>query len=319
MRETGFQTAIVIRGIVHRCCLSVSLMSALFVVSGCGGSGLEYREVKRIDEKVTQEELDGFLRVVNRLPDHKLPKLPTVFPPPPNWNRGRTLPVSQLVDEERSELANRWSVEWIARRLEKNRRLQHALRLERMTTEQFVGLMLTLGVTLSRSTLHDHQNLGKILAKGKEVIAQLKRDSHRRFAELNEQDRYTILVRAIWIARVDRAARLKQVPPENLALVREHYETLAGIFPLEFTTNPFDSIVDRMESDGLPFQETIESGRDDRIAWRPDRALIGHDRPDVITTDSPIRTGSRTVRNPSPSVPSTDSRSASPRTSPSGP
>jgi len=303
MCGNGFQVATFIRGTVLRCCLSVCLMGALFAASGCGGSGLEYREVKRIDEKVTQEELNGFLRVVQRLPDHKLPKLPAVFPPPPNWSRGRTLPVSQLVDEERDELANRWSVEWIARRLEKNHRLQYALRSERMTTEQFVGLMLTIGVTLSRNTLHEHQNLYKILVKGKAVIAQLKRDSRRRFAELKEQDRYTVLVRAIWISRVDRAARLKQVPPENLALVREHHERLAAIFPAEFTTNPFDSIVDRMESDGLPFEETGESGRDDRIAWRPDRALIGHDRPDVSTAGSAVPTESGTVLNPSPPRP----------------
>jgi len=266
-------------------------------VSGCGGSSLEYREVRRIDEKITQTELNGFLRVVNRLPGHKLPKWPSVFPPPPNWSRGRTLPVSQLVDEARSELANRWSVEWIARRLGKNRRLQHALRRERMTTEQFVGLTLALGVALSRDTLHAHQDLDRILAKGKDVIAQLKRDSHRRFAELNDQDRYTVLVRAIWISRVDRAAHLKLVPPENLALVREHAKTLVAVFPPEFMTNPFDSIVDRMESDGLPFEETSGSGRDDRIVWRPDRALIGHDRPDVLTAGSPVRADSATDRN----------------------
>jgi len=303
MCENGFQTPNLIRVAARRCGLCLCLLTVVITVSGCGGNGLEYTEVKRIDEKITQAELNGFLRVVNRLPDHKLPKLPSVFPPPPNWNSRRTLPVSQLVDEERSELATRWSVEWIARRLKKNRRLQLALRLERMTTEQFVGLTLAIGVALSRNTLHGHQNFDMILANGKAVIAQLKRDSHRRFAELNDQDRYTVLVRAIWISRVDRAVHLEQVPPENLALVREHYETLAAIFPPEFTTNPFDSIADRMESDGLPFEETGESGRDDRIAWRPDRALIGHDRPDVVPAESPARTGSQAIRNPSPAGP----------------
>jgi hypothetical protein len=252
---------------------------ALLLLCGCAGETIDYIETKRIDEKVTEPELRTFLAIVESLADKKLPKLPPVFAAPPEWHHARTLPVNELVNEERTMLDDRWSVEALARALDRNRPLQRALRREQLTPEQFVGLTLAIGAALSKTTLRDDQKLDDILAKGQIVLQSLSQETES-FSSLSRERRHYFLQQAAWVTRVDRAKRLTLVPPENSALVEKHRAALEAIFPGEFKLNPLDAIADLLEERGMPFEELPVSGTDDQIEWNPDEAIVGHDEPD---------------------------------------
>ena len=240
------------------------------LVAGCAEDSTEFTETKRIDEKVTEAELQTYLRIVHSLPDKKLPDIPPVFALPPEWNHARTLPVGELVNEEKNLIAERWTAEWLARQLQRNRRLSRALRREKLTLEQFAGLTLAIGVSLARNTLRDNQKLEEMLQAGHIVVDRLGSDT-RPFLSLPLDGKHYILQQSAWILRVDRIERLKLVPPENIALVRTHLEVLEPIFPSEFTSNPLDAVVDLLEEQGLPFEELVESGSDDLIVMEPGR------------------------------------------------
>jgi hypothetical protein len=246
------------------------------VVVGCGPDRSEFTATKRIDEKVTEAELKAFVRVIRSLPDEKIPEIPLVFAPPPDWNQARTLPVGELVNEEQNLIDERWSAEWLARYFEKNRRLARALRREQMTTEQFAGLTLAVGVALARNTLQDDRNLDKVLQKGYAAVKRLKSDS-RPFSSLGREGRHHILRQAAWITRIDRIERLTQVPPENIAIVREHLDMLQPMFPAEFGINPLAAVVDRLDEQGMPFEEMVESGSDAEIEWDAHDVDVGTD------------------------------------------
>lgn len=264
----------------------VVLIGLCAAVAGCGVDQLEYTEFKRIDEKVTEAELEQFLRVIDSLPDKKLPKIDQVFAPLPSWSPARTLPVNDLADEEQKLLDQRWSVEAISRKLKQDRVLQRALRREQMTLEQFVGMSLTLGAALAKSMLRDQQNLDRIIASGRAEIGILRKDK-RSFSKLNRETQHTILRRAGYLTRVDRARRLKEVPPENIALVRKHVEKLTTIFPGDVTTNPLDAVADLLEERGMPFEEMKPSGFDVDITWDSENAKIGVDSPDPVISEKP--------------------------------
>jgi len=253
---------------------------------GCTGESLQHVHPKRADEKVTLSEYHDFLRVIESLPDGKLPEFPSVYAPPPEWRASRTLEIKELVREESNAIENRWDKELLARHLRRRRRLMRALRRERMEAEQFVGLALSIGIALGRDALREDQDLKKIITNGNAKIAEMEEDT-RRFSELNPEDLHSVLQKAVWITRVDRAERLLLVPPENVSLVREHREQLEKIFPEDYTANPLDPVADLKVDQGLPFEELAESGFDDRIEWDIDDAIVGADTPDSVAHDEP--------------------------------
>jgi hypothetical protein len=250
------------------------------LAAGCGGEEAAFTETRRIDEKVTTRELTAFVRVVRSLPNDRLPDMPPVFAPPPDWNHARTLPVAELVNEEQNHISERWSPEWLARHLEKHRPLARALRRERMSTEQFAGLTLALGAALARNTVGDTDDFPKILRRGQPAVARLQDDT-RPFSSLRRDGKHHVLQQAAWVTRIDRIRRLMQVPPENIALVQAHLALLAPMFPAEFNSNPLEAVADRLEEQGLPFAETGDSGSDANIEWDPQNAVIGADPPDA--------------------------------------
>lgn len=246
---------------------------------GCSEESLEYTEVKRPNEKVTEEEYEAFLRVIDSLPEKKLPEFTSVLVPAPKWLKSRTLRINDLVSEAEIEISDRWKVEWIARQLKRNRSLQRILRREAMTTEQFVGLTLTIGVALSRNTIRSHQDLNQIVKTGNEIVRQLKTDN-RLFHKLKEEGRHAVLRDAVWITRIDRAKRLRQVPPENMELAETHEEELVKIFPNYFSINPLDELIDNLEEFGIPFEFLPDSGFDEITQWEKLNPIVGYDTPD---------------------------------------
>ena len=285
------------------------LATVLVLASSCQRGPGDFHEVKRIHEKVTKAELEQFFRIIDALPDKKLPELPPVLRPLPNWNPERTLPVSELANEEKKALESAWKVDSLTRVLKRNKDLQRALQSEQMTLKQFIGLTLAIGAACSRSQLRANQNLNDVIARGREVLdetPQIQKDD-RNFAQLSREARFTVLRRAGWLTRIDRANRLKDVPPENIALVRAHAKQLDKILPKQFLENPLDTVADLLEERGMPFEELDSSGRDDKISWGPeDNPIIGTDKPDVVANRpnsaigrSPVSTG-KTTSPPTP-------------------
>ena len=256
----------------------VTVLAASTVLSGCGETELTYTESKRVSEEVTPGELRAFLEIVDHLPDRKLPPFPDLYLPLPNWNAERTLRVSDLVDSELMTLVDRWSPQDLVDALPQSRSLDRWLLRKRMTREQFIGLALSIGAALSRSTVRENQDLMKFFTRGEEVVSRL-RSNTRRFNTLTPETMHNILHDAAWISRYDRAKRLLSVPERNVELVLQHSEQLIELFPAELTRNPFDDIVDRLDEHGIPFEELPGNEHFDVLSWDPAEAIVGRDDP----------------------------------------
>src|SRR3990172_1367845 len=92
--------------------LSVVTCVVVLWTAGCSEPPKErHLEVTQINDKVSEPEFQRFLEVVQKLPGGKLPELPTFFGPAPDWSPSRTLPVRDLVKEEKLSLSARWETE----------------------------------------------------------------------------------------------------------------------------------------------------------------------------------------------------------------
>jgi len=260
---------------------TISVILIVLAIVGCEAPEKKFERAKQIDEKVTQAEFEKFQRIVSALPDSKISDFPLVFLSVPQWDPDRSLPVSELVKEEKQRLKQKWKIDSVLRQLKKDRQLTRILRRKKLSLEKFIGLTLALGAALSRSRIENEDDLKTAIKKGEPIVNRLEKDS-RSFSALNEEDRQTVLRNAIWITRMHRAIQISKVPPENLALIREHEETILKMLPQQFSKDPLASAVDLLEERGLPFEELKESGFDSDLFWVPKNAIIGTDRPDKI-------------------------------------
>ncbi len=248
----------------------------LILLCGCGEETLDYTEVKRIDELVSTDELKSILRIARSLPDNRLPKLPNIYTSPPVWTAERTLSVKELIAEEEETIRRRNDIEQLAEYLGHNSRLDELLKKERMTREQFVGLFITVGVAMSRSTMTEEADFEEIIHDGRAALRPLQRDQTS-FATYSEDQQFFILQQAKWLTRIDRAEKLNLVPPENLQLVREHNDLLAPIFPEELQSDPLQAVTNPSEEIGTPFEDTAATQFDQKIRWSPQDAILGSD------------------------------------------
>jgi hypothetical protein len=267
----------------RRCFALLTLLAVL--LPGCEEEPLDFFEVKRIDEVLTESELDDFLEVVRLMPEGKLPELQTIYRVPVLWNETRTLPVSELVNEELTFIERPWDAKHLAHEMEANRRFQRVLRRAQMTPEQFMGLMLTVGTAMNRSQLADQFDFDGFIERGENVVGQLKRN-RTPFVDYSPDRQFTLTREAVWLYRVDRAKRLRDVPRENVELVRDRWAELVKVFPEEFQVDPLAIIADRLEEQGIPFEELPETGSDAAIQWSHDAALIGADPVPLLSDQS---------------------------------
>jgi hypothetical protein len=256
----------------------VAVLATAIILSGCEDPTLTYTEVKRVSEEVTPSELRAFFEIVEHLPDRRLPAFPELYLPLPNWNAERTLPIGDLVDAEQLSLTERWGTEQLIDAIPHSRTLDRWLLRKRMTREQFVGLTLAIGAALSKSTVRENQDLAGIAAKGENVVSKL-RSRREPFNSLSPEAMHNVLHEAAWITRLDRARRLLSVPEKNVQLVLEHSEELVKQFPGELTRNPFDGIADRLDEQGIPFEELPGNDAFDTLNWDPEDAIVGRDDP----------------------------------------
>ena len=251
----------------------------LLSFSGCADHSLEYTELKQINEKVTEAELKRYLKVIQLLPQNKLPAFPSVYAPAPAWSHIRSLPIEDLVNSEQNNLSLLWDVERISDQFGiRNRTLKKALHRRDMSKEQFISYTLALGLAASRNQLREDQDLEEIIEKGNKTIHKLQLDK-RPFSSLSLEERHRTLHEAMWISRVNRADHLIQVPPENMNLVKNHWDQLQKVLPPEFMKNPLDELTDTLEEHGIPFTFS-EDDSDELLQWTSVNAIIGNDEPD---------------------------------------
>ncbi|QDT99112.1 hypothetical protein V144x_46220 [Gimesia aquarii] len=245
----------------------------------CSDSSLDYTELKQINEKVTESELKKYLKVIGLLPQKKVPPFPSVYAPAPSWSHIRSLPIEDLVNSEQINLSQLWEIERISDHFgNRNRTLKKALHRREMSKDQFISITMALGLAASRHQLREDQNLEAIMQKGNKVIHQLQLDK-RPFSSLSLEERHRTLNEAMWIARVNRAEHLIQIPPENVNLVKTHWDELKEVLPAEFLKNPLEDLSDPLEEHGIPFTiDEIDSN--DRLQWTSTEAIIGTDPPD---------------------------------------
>lgn len=244
------------------------------LAAGCEQDEIPYTEVKRIDDRLTQVELAAFLSIVKSLPEKALSTLSATYTPRPEWSPNRTLPVNELVIEEKKQLALHNSVKWLAQRIPQSRAFNRALRREQMTIDQFVGLALVIGTTLRHDELSEDQDIDSLLKHGKRIVAAMERET-RVLSSLTEDNAARIVVQAGWIPLVDRLERLKQVQPENLALIRGNRDALKSLFPEDMLKNPLAGLSKVVEHEEMPFEELPESGSDNHLQWSRDQAFTG--------------------------------------------
>ncbi|HEY3966499.1 MAG TPA: hypothetical protein VGM05_18195 [Planctomycetaceae bacterium] len=259
--------------------LIVILTGLSFFASGCEDPEFVQPEPKRADDQLTQAEVDAFLSVINGLPGKRLPALPAVMLPAAQWSRNRTLPISDLVKEEEKMLRDRHSIDWFISHVPQSRFLKRALRKEHLTMEQFMGLYLALGISMSRDHLPADRDLAQVLVRGKRAIAALKKEEKKTLVDLPEEQAYFIQEQSGWLAVIDRAARLNPVHPQNVSLVRQNADRLGAVMPAEFTRNPLLEFATILDDRGVPFQEPPGHETDDHISWTRDRAIVGADSP----------------------------------------
>lgn len=246
--------------------------AVLATTCGCEDPGSPLASRKTPDEAITRHELDVLKRILGKLPQPLWADWRDCYVGTPDWPDSRTLPVSELVDEEHRRLSDRWDADLLAARLDQSRAVKLILRRERVTTEQLASLLLSVGLAMSRSQLPEKFDLEAYERRGTEIVKQLKADG-RPYETLTEDEREQVLLRAVWITRLDRATRLKQPAEANVALVRAEAESLKPLLPGEFLKDPLKELADPLEEQGVPFIELPGSGTDAKIPWSRSEAL----------------------------------------------
>lgn len=246
-------------------------------VAGCADEDVAYGNPKQIEDRISADELDSFLRVVEILPDPKLAVFPQVFVAPPQWTTSRTLPVKDLVKEEEKLLQERSGSEALMKHMPHSRFVQRALRREKMSEEHFVALYVAIGMALSREQMPAEFDFEPTLARGSRVVIALKKDVSI-FSSLKEDASYTVQEQAAWVSLLNRLQKLRQVPKANVELVGSRRQKLAELFPAEFLRNPLSEFAKVLQDTGVPFDEPLGKESDENIPWSRDHALFGTDK-----------------------------------------
>jgi hypothetical protein len=230
---------------------------------GCGPEEAN-AEIKAMEDPLVEEELRAFLSIVQALPGRKLPPLPAAALETPAWSRQRTLPVKELLVEQRKRIEDRRSIEAIVRGLKPTRGIDRALRKEAWTIQRFASYVLVVAAGLNRSTLSDTETLTQILEDSEAPLRTLSGDASV-LAGLSDEAAYGVLDKARWIPIRLHAEWLSQVPPETLELVNTRRAELQAVFPADWLENPFTPWEHLLKNDGTPFEELPGSGTDASI------------------------------------------------------
>lgn len=260
--------------------ISRLIVLCLLLIAGLAGCGLpqpvQSTEAPRLNDDLTAEDIQTLIEASAFFPKQRIPDLPDLFPAPPNWSMERNVPVRELVDEEQMQLEDRWRWSPVRDALPDTRAFDRFLRRRRMSRERLAGVALMVAAALARSTVRDDQNLTDLIAQGQQAVLDLRRDE-RPYHTLPPEEVHDVLHKAVWITRLDRAARLNEVPPGNVALVRQRLSQLVPLYLPSVLENPFDGIADRQEEQGVPFLELPGVDLFDARDWDRSQAIFGRE------------------------------------------
>lgn len=251
----------------------------LAAVGGCEEPEVGYTEVKRIDEVLTERDFADLVGVLAKVDEQDRLRLSSPFVPPPSWPEDRTLPVQELLEEERVAAERAWEPDEAAAALPETQVWEKALQSRGLTREQFASLVLTAAAALGRLGTDPGLDLEALAARGHKEIAPLAAEE-RTFESLAPEERHSTLLQAAWLTTADRAARLALAPDENVLLVEQRQKQLRALLPEAFFRNPFEGLYPRSADYGIPFDEGALSDAD--LSWSPEQAIIGTDLPDGV-------------------------------------
>ena len=255
-------------------CVSVIAAAVPLLLAGCAEPPMDYLEVRRVDEPITQDDLDRLARIAEQIPDGRLPALRPHFLPRPNWDSARPATVSTLAREELERLRESTRLSVLAAARGRQPRLRFALDNEGLTREQYTSLLLCVGLAMQRSKVDPARDLERYVRDGRSVLKRLANDDVS-YATLSRDEQIEAIDKATWITRVDRAERLLEVPEGNVAIVGQSEGRLAKILPTAFLSDPLADVSDPLRDFGVPFKERADSGFDSELTWsRADERVV---------------------------------------------
>lgn len=255
--------------------LSIALLLAL-AAAGCGEPKIEFREVVRLDDRLDESDIATLERIARQLRGGRLPAMPPHFVPPPRWSADRPASVATLAREELARVRQSTRLSRLGDAVSHNPRLRHILNQERLTDEQYVALVLAVGVAGQKARLDASRDLNEYVRLGRRHLKDLAARTES-FAALSPQAQVDAVEQATWVTRVDRAERLLRVPAENVAVAAASRSRLEKILPRSFLAAPMEGVNVPLLDVGVPFHEGGKTGFDSDLFWTrtDERAVIG--------------------------------------------
>lgn len=238
------------------------------LLSGCAGQKVEQLHVKELTEAVHQDELDQFLKIVDRLQGKKLPAFDSPLTPPTRWTLGQEKSIERIAAEKIDQLEQKWSPGYLSQYFNRNPRLRWALASAEMSPEVFSGMVLVVGVGLSKSSLPPETDIELLLKRSTDGVQKLRED-RRSMAMLDPDEQYQVAQQSLWISLQDLMIHLPMIPDDSLQLIKQNRERLVKVFPPEFSENLLTHYDKILNSSGLPFEDLPETGITDIVSWNP--------------------------------------------------
>ncbi|MCA9095358.1 MAG: hypothetical protein KDA68_17885 [Planctomycetaceae bacterium] len=257
------RVAVGFRKITLGVCLAATLLA------GCAGQQEQQLHVKELTEAVTPDELDQLLKIIDRLPGKKLPAFDSPLAPPTRWALGQEKSIERIAAEKFDQLEQRWEPSSLVQYFNRNPRLRWALASAEMSPEVFSGLVMTVGVTLAKSSLPSDTEIEVILKRATEG-AQVLHEDRRSLAVLPPDEQYQIAQQSLWIPLLDVMTHFPMVPEDSMQVVEQQRERLVKAFPPEFSENLLIHYDKILNSSGLPFEDLPETMITDVVTWNPD-------------------------------------------------
>lgn len=240
------------------------LLTALLTLTGCGGPiSAVMKEPLEVNATLTLADWSLFEAIMKGLPEGHRLEMPPLFPDGLSWDDQRTLPVCELILEEKDRLNTRWKVDRLVKLWERDAVLRQVLRRHRLSLEQFASLYQVVGLGAIKSVTPNEisRSQAQITAT---IVAALEKDD-RIYAALSPSARHHIARSGQWMLKQDCQARIAAIPKENGELIEKHAEWLRTVTPGHFWRDPLQQFVDRTIDEGLPFEEGRLSDRQLRL------------------------------------------------------
>ena len=182
---------------------------------------------KRLDEPLTEDEIQGFLELVSRFPDGKIPELSPVTIP------GRNEPESleEIAAEARRSIRESLTVETLQKGWTPTTSVRRILRDEQIESRAVISLMLRLSCAVAANSIGNprtiraqqlimEEKLNQLIARIQSDQKAIQPDSEAAVESLKEI-----------ASMAEYLAILSSLPVQSLASVREHQQELAVILP----------------------------------------------------------------------------------------